>query len=179
MNKFLYAIALTSCSVSIGLATSARADNSAIIKSAESAAPANVAASATIVEMSAGKMRTVREGKNGFTCMPDNSKSPGNDPMCLDKNAMAWAMARASQKDPPQGKVGFMYMLQGGSDASNTDPFAKKPANGANWLTTGPHVMVVGATDLAGYPATASPDTTLPYVMWPGTPFAHLMIPMH
>jgi hypothetical protein len=70
-------------------------------------------------------------------------------------------------------------MLQGGSDASNTDPFAKKPANGANWLTPGPHVMVVGATDLAGYPATTSPDTSLAYVMWPGTPFAHLMIPMH
>jgi hypothetical protein len=88
-------------------------------------------------------------------------------------------MARGAKKDPPKGKVGFMYMLQGGSDASNIDPFAKKPANGANWLTTGPHVMVVGATDLAGYPATANPETSLPYVMWPGTPFAHLMIPMH
>ena len=66
-------------------------------------------------------MRTVREGKNAFTCMPDNSNSPGNDPMCLDKNAMAWAMARGAKKDPPQGKVEIMYMLQGGSDASNTD----------------------------------------------------------
>jgi hypothetical protein len=156
MNKRLHVIALTSLSVWIGLAESARASDTAIIKSAESAAPADVAASATIVEMSAGKMRTVREGKNGFTCMPDNSNSPGNDPMCLDKNAMAWAMARGAKKDPPKGKVGFMYMLQGGSDASNTDPFAKKPANGADWLTTGPHIMVVGATDLAGYPATAN-----------------------
>jgi hypothetical protein len=179
MNKLFHVIALTSFSASIGLAASARADDSAIIKSAESAAPADVAAKATIVEMSGGKMRTVREGKNAFTCMPDNSNSPGNDPMCLDKNAMAWAMARGAKKDPPQGKVGFMYMLQGGSDASNTDPFAKKPVNGADWLKTGPHIMVVGATDLAGYPATAKPDTSLPYIMWPGTPFAHLMVPMH
>ena len=43
-------------------------------------------------------MRTVREGKNAFTCMPDNSNSPGNDPMCLDKNAMAWAIARGAKK---------------------------------------------------------------------------------
>ena len=107
MNKLLHAIALTSFSASIGLAASARADDSAIIKSAEFAAPADVAAKATIVEMSGGKMRTVREGKNAFTCMPDNSNSPGNDPMCLDKNAMAWAMARGAKKDPPQGKVGL------------------------------------------------------------------------
>ena len=32
---------------------------------------------------------------------------------------------------------------------------------------------------MQGYPTEAKPDTTQPYVMWPGTPYAHLMIPVH
>jgi hypothetical protein len=28
------------------------------------------------------------------------------------------------------------------------------------------------------YPKDADPDTSVPYVMWPGTPYQHLMIPI-
>lgn len=38
-----------------------------------------------------------------------------------------------------------MYMLAGGTDASNVDPYAKKPSAGNHWVKTGPHVMIVGA----------------------------------
>jgi hypothetical protein len=39
--------------------------------------------------------------------------------------------------------------------------------------------MIVNATAMmSGYPAKAQPDTKAPYVMWPGTPYAHLMIPV-
>ncbi|GAC1491572.1 MAG: hypothetical protein NVS1B2_03200 [Vulcanimicrobiaceae bacterium] len=126
-----------------------------------------------------GKMRVVREGTNGITCMPDNPSTPGPDPMCLDTNAMAWAGALMSHRAPPK-TVGFMYMLAGGSDASNTDPYASKPKAGDAWITTGPHVMIVGpaAATMPGYPAGPHPDTTKPYVMWSGTPYAHLMIPL-
>jgi hypothetical protein len=34
-------------------------------------------------------------------------------------------------KDAPKGKMGLVYMLQGGSDASNDDPFATQPPAGA------------------------------------------------
>jgi len=153
----------------------------ALIKSAMSAAPAKVAQGATIVAMEAGgKMRTLREGKNGFTCMPDNPATPGPDPMCMDKNAMEWAMAWMGHKTPAAGKVGFMYMLAGGTDASNTDPYATKPDATNNWVKTGPHVMVVGAdaSFYDSYPKGAKPDTSVPYVMWAGTPYQHLMIPI-
>ena len=117
-----------------------------LIASAWSAAPPNVAKGATIVAMEAdGKMRTLYNGTNGFTCMPDNPATPGPDPMCMDKNALEWAMAWVEHKNPPAGKVGFMYMLAGGTDASNTDPYASKPESGNHWIKTGPHVMVVGA----------------------------------
>lgn len=158
----------------------ADADDEAMIESAESAAPAAVGTGATIYAMDEkGAMRTLREGTNGFWCMPDNPASPGPDPMCGDANAMEWATAWIQKKEPPKGKVGFMYMLSGGTDGSNTDPYATKPDAGNNWVETGPHVMIVNAMDLMqGYPAGPKPDTSRPYVMWSGTPYAHLMIPV-
>lgn len=152
-----------------------------MIQSAMRAAPKKVGANATIVAMGAdGKMRTLREGTNGFTCMPDNPATPGPDPMCMDKAAMEWTVAWIEHKTPTGGKIGFMYMLSGGTDASNTDPYAMKPSAGNYWIKTGPHVMIVGADasfyDM--YPKSADPDTSVPYVMWAGTPYQHLMIPI-
>jgi hypothetical protein len=161
-------------------ATLSQADK-ALIASAMSAAPRSIAANATIVVAdAAGKMRTLREGTNGFTCMPDSPATPGPDPMCMDKNALEWANAWMGHKIPPSGKVGFMYMLAGGTDASNTDPFAAKPTANNHWIKTGPHVMVVGADPsfYDSYPKGADPDTYAPYVMWAGTPYQHLMAPV-
>jgi hypothetical protein len=111
--------------------------------------------------------------------MPDAPDTPGPDPMCFDANAMEWVMAWAGHKAPPTDKAGIMYMLAGGTDASNTDPYATKPTQGSDWLHTGPHMMLVGSqSSLAGYPSGPNPDTKAPYVMWAGTPYAHLMIPV-
>lgn len=158
------------------------ASDKQLIASAMSAAPAAVAKAATVVVMEAdGKMRTLRKGTNGFTCMPDNPATPGPDPMCMDKNAMEWVGAWLEHKAPAAGKVGFMYMLAGGTDASNTDPYATKPAAGNHWIKTGPHVMVVGAdaSFYDQYPKSPDPDTKQPYVMWSGTPYQHLMAPVN
>lgn len=152
-----------------------------MIASAMSAAPAKVSRSATIVAMEAhGKMRTLRKGTNGFTCMPDNPATPGPDPMCMDKNSLEWVGAWVEHKTPPAGKVGLMYMLAGGTDASNTDPYAEKPEPNNNWVKTGPHIMIVGAdaSFYDSYPKSAKPDTSMPYVMWAGTPYQHLMVPV-
>jgi hypothetical protein len=152
-----------------------------LIKSAMSAAPAAVGKNATIVAMEAdGKMRVLRKGSNGFTCMPDNPATPGLDPMCADANAMEWIHAWVGHKTPTAGKVGLMYMLEGGSDASNTDPYAEKPTTENHWIKTGPHVMVVGAdaSFYDQYPKAADPDTRVPYIMWAGTPYQHVMAPV-
>jgi len=152
-----------------------------LIASAMKAAPSSVAKDATIVAMDAQGMRTLRKGGNAFTCMPDNPGTPGPDPMCADRNAMEWISAWVGHKQPQSGKVGFMYMLAGGTDASNTDPYAKKPDGSNHWVKTGPHIMVVGgdAAFYDGYPKSADPDTSQPYVMWAGTPYQHLMAPVH
>jgi hypothetical protein len=39
--------------------------------------------------------------------------------------------------------------------------------------------MIVGAKGLLDvYPRSPKPDTSVPYVMWPDTPYEHLMIPV-
>jgi hypothetical protein len=151
-----------------------------IIRSAMMAAPPAISRNATIIDVSSdGQIRVVRKGTNNFTCMADNPASPGPDPMCGDQNAMEWAKAWIEKREPPPNRVGFLYMLVEGSDASNTDPFAQKPEADNNWIKTGPHVMVVGAKGMMeGYPREAKPDTSQPYVMWPDTPYEHLMLPV-
>jgi hypothetical protein len=144
------------------------------MKRVMTAAPPQVVALATIVRMKDGAMQTMKQGTNEWTCMEANGV-----PMCLDPNAMDWAHAWQSHGAATE-KTGFIYMLAGDTGASNTDPYAteKKPDN--HWIETGSHVMIVGAAakTMTGYPKTADPDPTKPYVMWPGTPYEHLMIPV-
>jgi hypothetical protein len=158
------------------------ATDAELIASAVEAAPAKVSENATIVVPdSKGRMRVIRKGTNGFTCMPDNPETPGPDPMCWDKNSGEWLAAYLKHQAPPTSKVGLMYMLAGGTDASNTDPYAAKPTASNHWIETGAHIMIVGA-DAAfydSYPKGADPDTSSPYVMWAGTPYQHLMAPVH
>ena len=146
-----------------------------LIKVAMSAAPAAVSKDATIVVMTADmkSMRTLRKGTNGYTCMPEP------DAMCADQNAMTWFDAYLNKKDPPKDQIGFVYMLAGDRGASNSDPYAQKETPTNNWVKTGPHVMIVGAKGMtAGYPNDAKADPTKAYVMWPGTPYEHLMLPI-
>ena len=150
-----------------------------MIRSAMSAGPDAVTKEAAIMAMDDKmQMRTLRAGTNGWTCLPDMPNSPGADPMCLDKNGMEWAAAWMGHTNPPKDKMAVAYMLAGGSDASNDDPFATKPAEGHAWVDTGPHLMVMNIGDrFAGYPTTHD-NTKAPYVMFPKTPYAHLMIPI-
>lgn len=152
-----------------------------LIANAASAAPASIGRNAAVVAPGrGGAMRTLRRGTNGWTCMPDDPNTPANDPMCFDRNGMLWADAWMHHKVPPADKPGLSYMLQGAADASNTDPYAMKPARGAAWVRTGPHIMILdrNAAASSGYPGGPHPDTSKPYVMFGGTPYAHIMMPV-
>jgi hypothetical protein len=144
------------------------------IARALSAAPPGVAKGAGVARIDKdGKMQTLRESKNGFTCMVMLG-----DIMCADANSMAFFDA-ATKKQAPPTKLGLTYMLRGDQGASNTDPSASKKTADNHWVVTGPHIMIVGAgaKDL-GLPDSAEADPTKPYLMWPGTPYAHAMIPV-
>ncbi len=149
-----------------------------LIANAMSAAPLAISRDATVIAMDNDKMRTIRQGKGDFTCVPDDPGSPGNDPMCLDRNAMEWLQAWLDHKDAPKGKLGLVYMLQGGSDASNDDPFATKPPQGQRWVTTGPHVMMVGMAGMLGNLPRTADAPTKPFIMWGGSSYEHVMMPV-
>src|SRR5499427_3359202 len=149
--------------------------DAATIAKAVSAAPPEVGQHATVMAADAnGQMKQLRAGTNGWMCMLD----PRGNPMCLDKEWQAWGEAWMTKKDPPQPKmVGVAYMLKGDKGASNTDPYATKAAPDNQWVVSGPHLMLL-PTDpgqLDAYPT----DWTKggPWVMWKGTPYAHIMVP--
>jgi hypothetical protein len=168
------AVALFAAPIAIQAQQTGTMSDSDYVAKIASAAPASVVKGSTIVQTQKdGTMRTLQTGTNGFTCMVASGNA-----MCADSNAMAWARAWMTHSAPPD-KVGFVYMLAGDNGASNTDPYATAPAADNHWVQTGPHVMIVGATaKTMGYPATPDADPTKPYVMWAGTPYAHLMIPV-
>lgn len=151
------------------------------IESAMSAAPADVAANATIMDWPAegsNQMTELRKGSNGFTCMPDVPSTDGTDPMCLDSEFMSWAGAWQSKGTPKVTRVGVAYMLAGDGGASVTDPYATDAATTADWVDSGKHIMILvpDAKDLEG--VATKPDGGVPYVMWKGTPYAHIMMPI-
>lgn len=155
---------------------------SAIIKNAMSAAPVAVAEHATIMNWPAtegGQMVTVRVGTNGWTCYPTMPTLKGNAPMCLDKSWNDWAEALMTKKAPNITTVGIGYMIApGGANGSNTDPYAKAATVDNEWGFDPPHVMILvpDLKSLEGLPTKRS--TGSPWVMYAGTPYAHIMVPV-
>jgi hypothetical protein len=152
------------------------------IANAMSAAPDSIARAATIMDWPAsegGEFRQLRAGTNDWTCHPNTpgtAGSVGEDPMCLDPVFQRWAEALLARRDPAVNRIGFAYMLQGDRGASNTDPFATDSTADNNWVRAGPHMMMVAPRNqLAQLPTTPGPA---PWVMWRGTPYAHVMMPV-
>ena len=162
--------------ISVVTAQHAAVTDQELMDKLKDAAPAAVLKGATVLNMDAnGQMKSIQSGTNGWTCM-----DPGGAPMCADEAAMEWAKAWKAKGAAPQ-KLGFIYMLSGDNGTSNTDPYATEETPDNNWIKTGSHVMIVGAEAkgmMQGYPRDAKPDPTKPYVMWPGTPYEHLMLPV-
>ncbi|MEX2284237.1 MAG: hypothetical protein WEE89_17245 [Gemmatimonadota bacterium] len=146
-----------------------------LIRSALSAAPASVSDGATVVDL---HNKVLRTGTNGWVCMPDNPDVPNNSPMCLDERWREFMDAYMNKRRPAFRGTGFGYMLQGDFPASNTDPFAPRPTPSNQWVANaGSHVMMIlsDAALLDGLPT--DPKNGGPWVMWKGTPYAHVMIP--
>ena len=152
-------------------------DDAAYIAKAKTAAPPAVANNATIVRTPPEGLNTVlQKGTNGFTCMVEDDVSPA----CYDQNAMEWVKAMIAKQSPPK-TIGFSYMLAGDTGINNHDSGVTEKTE--HWVVSGPHVMIVGGATremLSQYPRDATvKDPNAPYIMFPGKPNEHLMIPVH
>jgi len=157
------------------------ADAAAKIENAMGAAPSSISAEATILDYEmddAGKFVVLREGSNDWSCFPDITSTPGNDPQCNDQAWMDWTYALFAGEEPNIAVPGLAYMLQGGSDASNTDPAATEPAAGEDWVSTPPHVMLIMPEELDQAVFSTDHGSGEPYIMWAGTPYEHIMMPV-
>jgi len=154
----------------------AASGEAALIANALSAAPASVAATASVVGHDG---RTLKKGTSDWVCMPDMPNVPNDTPMCLDATWRAFMDAWVNKKTPSVTQMAFGYMLQGDMPVSNTDPFAQAPTSSNQWIPNGaPHVMILipDARVLEALPT--DPTSGGPFVMWKGTPYAHVMVPV-
>jgi hypothetical protein len=144
------------------------------IARAMSAGPADIAKTARIVDTDAqGTMTILREGDNGFTCMPGNLKVVGDPPMCADAASMQWfADAKAHKPKPTNSVPGITYMLAGATQRSDSDPYDTTSPP----ITVGPHWMIMWPFNpkATGLPTMHRP--TGAYIMWAGSPYAHVHI---
>jgi len=152
-------------------------DAQAKIDNAMSAAPVAIAQDATILDWAVdadGNFVVLREGTNGWSCFPNIEK---NTPICFDAAALQWLSARRAKEEPNLTVPGFTYQFQGGAALSNSDPFATEQSDDS-WVSSDPWMMVFfpAGVDLSSFPT--DPQTTGIFVMYAGTPYQHLMVPV-
>ena len=150
--------------------------NAQKIALAMSSGPAEIAKHATIMDMtdmSNAKPKQLRAGTNGWVCY-----ALLDEPMCLDKEWQKWMEAWMSKSELKIEGTGIGYMLRGDKGASNTDPYATAATTDNQWVVAPPHVMVLYQDPkmLDAYPTDWKSGG--PWVMWKGTPYAHLMVPV-
>jgi hypothetical protein len=146
------------------------------IHSAMSAAPASISAEAKIQDWSG---TVLREGTNDWTCLPDRPDTPGTDPWCVTDAWMNFINAYVNKTEPSYSEIGFAYMLQGDTPVSNSDPYATEATGPEDWVThLGPHLMML-VPDKGMLEGISSDHLNGgPWIMWPNTPYAHIMIPL-
>ena len=149
-----------------------------LIKLALSAAPAHIAKDAAVmIPGEDGKMVEVKKGTNGFTCIPTVNNRAISDPMCMDAAVSQWVNDLTSNAPKPTNTVpGISYMARGGMHWEKDGKILMKEEPGAKLVKEPPHWMVMWPYDSK---ATGLPTLPYPggvYIMFDGTPYAHLMV---
>ena len=144
------------------------------IRRAMLAGPACITSEATVAEMDQlGQLTVLRAGTNDWVCVPGDQNIIGAVDMCLDPMGLVWMRDLMARKPKPTNTApGLIYMLNGATQHSYTDPFdTTSPA-----IPIGPHWMILWPFDAraAGIGTVMRDAGTL--VMFAGTPYAHLHI---
>ena len=141
------------------------------IQKALKAGPKPITDKATVKDMSGNVLRA---GSNGWTCYAEP------DSMCHDEVWEKWMQAYMAKGPFRAERMGLSYMLAGDTSAgaSNIDPFATGPTPDNQWVKEGPHVMILSPDPAMLEGVSTDPNNGGPYVMWKGTPYAHIMMPV-
>jgi len=169
-------VALSVCLSLVAVHTAWAADSSKenLIQDALKAAPPTLVEKVTVRDWQGN---VLRKGDSSYTCLPTPPQLQGSAPMCMDAPWMEWADAWSSKKPLTVKSIGVAYMLAGDEGSSNVDPYAETPTATNEWLVEGSHIMIVAPQSLLEGLST-DPRAGGPYVMWKGTPYAHIMVPI-
>ena len=166
---FVSAIAVCALAAQVAIAEMSKEE---LIADAESAAPEVITAGATIKTMEG---EVLREGSNGWTCYPGSSVI---GPMCNQPHWDALLAALMAKVPFESSEFSVSYMMAGEGEAigvSNSDPFATEPTDDNDWVKEGPHLMIT-VPDAAALEGLSTDPNDPVYVMWKGTPYAHIMV---
>lgn len=177
--------------VAIAVATSARAQmehpagmsHQQVVAAAMAGGPAAISQNATVGWVdSTGTFHQMQAGTNGFTCFiarPD----PVAGPVCADQNALGFflAMFKGQPNPPAMSAPGVSYMAQGGShfeDAQGNVLMEHELHHSPNSrrVREPPHWMMMWNFDPATSGLPVKENASGVYIMFAGTPYAHLMI---
>lgn len=177
MKSAIYISTLISISCSFGVF--AAEDSQALLEDALNAAPPSLRDKVTVMDWD---KNVLQEGSSQYTCFPTPPQLSGEGvaaPMCMDGPWMEWADAWMNKKPFQAKTLGISYMLGGdGAGASNTDPYAEGKTDDNQWITEGTHLMIITPDQALLDSLPTDPYYGGPYVMWKGTPYAHIMIPV-
>jgi hypothetical protein len=161
----------------IMIAGSGKAETTAEkIARAITAAPASITDDATILDVD---LSVLREGTNGWTCLPGVYLFYGNkNPMCNNDTWMRMMAANAAIEDFSAETIGISYMLAGDFVGNNANPMANVPDDGGVWIPDGAGMMILLPNMDAVSDLPRDSRLGVPWVMWDDTPYAHIMMPI-
>jgi len=142
-----------------------------------SAAPSRISKDAGVMIYGAdGKLTEAKKGTNGFTCLPTVMNLPVPDPICMDAASNQWMTDVMNNAPKPTNTVpGIAYMARGGSHLEKNGKVVMA-GEGAKVVKEPPHWMVMWPFDPAASQLPTVPNPSGVYIMFEGSPYAHLMI---
>lgn len=145
---------------------------------ARSGAPAAVGKNARVMDLGPdGKLVELAPGTNDFTCVPDDPSTPMADPICSDPAAWEFVTAMLSGAPKPGNSVpGFSYMAKGGQHWEKDGKILMAKEDGAVLVDEPPHWMLLWPFSAKATGLPSLPSGGPVYVMFDGTPYAHLMV---
>lgn len=144
------------------------------IARAMQAAPLSISKNATVMDSDGTVLRV---GSNNWYCLP--TSGPGSDhPMCNDTVWMRLMDAFSEKGVFKTDRIGISYMLAGDDNVNNADPFDTRQDPGETWVQEGPHLMIIVPDPKMLEGISDDPENGGPYIMWGGTPYAHIMVPV-
>jgi len=149
-----------------------------------SAAPAFLSASATVI----GSNGTVlKEGTNSWYCLSSLAvpatgweSARAASPICVDEVGKKWIDGYFAGTPVTLERDTYGWMAAGDTGYCNTNPMCQSDeccADGS-FVASGAHMMLIpkDPTSLVGFPADSTKGE--PYVMFPGSGYDHMMIPV-